>query len=93
MSIDAIINKVIPDGDDLVLDLMAREIDGIAGQSKMRIEKFTYIPIMGQAIWGGSDICIIEPSSEINEQKYYRRIGYTRLEEAFNFLEENKAHA
>lgn len=90
MSIDAIINKVIPDGDDLVLDLMAREADGIAGQNKMRIENFTHTPAVGQEIWGSSEVCIIEPGCGVDEQKYYRRIGYVRLKEDFDYLK--KAH-
>ncbi|KKM97688.1 hypothetical protein LCGC14_1165480 [marine sediment metagenome] len=84
MSIDAIINKVTPDGDDLVIELMAREIGGIAGQDKMRIEKFTHIPIVGQEIWGGGGSCIIEPSCGIDEQRYYQREGYTLLLENFD---------
>ena len=89
MSIDAIINKVISDGDDLVLDLMAREVGSIASQSKMRIVNFTHIPMVGQAIRGCSGVCIIEPSHGI-EQKYYRRIGCTGLKEVFDYLEEAK---
>ena len=83
MSIDAIINKVTPDGDDLVLELMSRESPGDRGQEQLRIVNATHTPVPGQAIWGGSGSCIIEPGEGITEQKHYRRDGYTKLEENF----------
>ncbi len=81
MSIDAIINKVIKDNENLILDLMAREIDGYVGQPTLTILNFTHKPVAGQKIWGGADSCIIEPSHGITKRKYYHRVGYLRLEE------------
>lgn len=81
MSIDAIINQVIPHGDDLILDLMAREVGGLRGQPTLTIKNATHTPVMGQQIWGGSDICIIEPGEGVQEKKQYRRSGYSLLED------------
>ena len=78
MSIDAIINKVTPSGNDLVLDLMAREVGGVSGQVQLRIKNYTHVPIPGQEIWG-SGICIIEAGQGVRERKLYRRQGVTNL--------------
>ena len=83
MSIDAVINKVTPDGDDLILELMYRESPGDRGQPELRIINATHTPVPGQEIWGGSGSCIIEPGEGVTEQKHYRRNGYTKLEENF----------
>ncbi len=87
MSIDAVINKIIPDGNDLILDLMAREVGGLNGQGKMIIKNATHIPMVGQEIWGGSELCIIEPGYGILQQKHYRRTGLTCLKENFDYSE------
>ena len=84
MSIDAIINKVTPDGEDLVLELMSRENPGDRGQPELTIKNFTHTPVPGQAIWGGSGSVIIEPGEGIEEQRHYKRGGtYTMLFEDF----------
>lgn len=83
MAIDAIIDQIIPNGNDLVLDLMSREVGGLRGQPHLTIKNATFVPIMGQQIWSTGDICIIEPGEGIQEKRQYRRKGYTLLEEDF----------
>lgn len=81
MSIDAVINKVSQEGDDLVLDLMSREVSGLRGQPILTIKNFSHVPQAGQVIWGGSSICIIEPGCGVSEPQIYQREGYTKLRE------------
>lgn len=81
MSIDAVISRITRDGNDLILDLIGREGGDGPGQATLRILRYTFTPAIGQAIWGGSDSCIIEPVQGLTRPRRYKRIGYTRLVE------------
>lgn len=85
MAIDAIITNVKEDGQDLILELGPR-IDkqgdkSIPGQPRLRVKNFTRKPIIGQAIWGGSDHCQTVPLAHIKDVWYYRRTMYGYLVE------------
>jgi len=78
MSIEAIINRVENQGDDLVLYL--RELDGQGlGQPRLIIRDYTHIPHPGQIIWGNSGVVLIEPGQGIDERRKYQREMYTTL--------------
>jgi hypothetical protein len=81
MAIDARIKSVAEDGSNLILELEPRIEGVLAGQERMTIEGFTYKPVVGQEIWGGSDKCRIEPLNGDGETRVYRRVMYTRLRE------------
>lgn len=85
MAIDARIRTVLQDGEDLILELAPRVTDNKhltnPGQPQLIIKNFTHVPVSGQAIWGVSDSCIIEPGFGITEQRKYKRVGSTTLVE------------
>lgn len=83
MSIDAKIGEVITEGNNLILKLKEREKGQLIGQPSLTIMGFTHKPIINQEVWGGSNSIIIEPHNEVKEQKNYKRIRYTKLEEDF----------
>jgi hypothetical protein len=85
MAIDAVIDELVEEGSNLRLILRPRVesdlTDSLPGQSALVILDYTWTPDIGQEIWGGSDLCIIEPLWGKGEQHKYRRIGYTKLRE------------
>lgn len=86
MAIDAIITgvKVDEQTNSIKLQLSGR-IDAqgrksLPGQEKMTIQgDWSYMPVIGDVIWGGSGSCRIERTNETIE---YVRVMYTKLEEA-----------
>jgi hypothetical protein len=85
MAIDAVIDNLSDEGVNLRLYLRPRTepdmTESIAGQSEMVILDYTWKPEIGQEIWGGSGLCIIEPLWGQGDQHLYDRIGYTQLRE------------
>lgn len=89
MAIDAVIIAVKQDNNDLILTLGKRIYkDGggkwgssIPGQPELRILNFTYRPLIGQFIWGGSDTARAVANVPNSQAQEYRRLASGALRE------------
>ncbi len=81
MAIDAVIVKVIEDHDDLILVLGPRVYQtgggkwgtSFAGQPEVRVKNYTYMPVVGQHIWGGADTARTEANIPKAKRQEYKR--------------------
>ena len=76
MTIDGIIEEIVPDGQDVVLYLKGRKSDS-AGARQLRIKHFTTLPRLGMEIWGDTRGITIEQRPSL----HYKFTGPLTLEE------------
>lgn len=83
MAIDGRIRRARKWGECVVITIGPRVYDNKhltnPGQRRLTILNATYMPQSGQAIWGGSDTCHIEPLTVGEPTRHYRRQGSTKL--------------